>query len=198
VDKRTINAYDRWPGRYAEDWLSQPPPLDLYWLLSRHFRPGPTADIGCGAGRDAAWLHDSGLDVTGYDRSRGLLEEARRRYPAISFLEAELPGLADVSDASFENVLCETVIMHLPSADIPAAVQRLTKLLRVGGTLYLSWRVTTTDGDVRSADDRLYSAFPTSLVLGALEDAEVVHDSEEISQSSGRKVHRVVARRTGS
>ena len=196
MDKRTIEAYDRWPGQYAEDWLNQPPPLDLYWLLSQHFRPGPTADIGCGAGRDAAWLHDSGLDVTGYDRSLGLLEEARRRYPAIAFAEAELPDLVGVSDASFENVLCETVIMHLPAADIPAAVRRLTRLLRAGGTLYLSWRVTT-GKDVRSTDDRLYSAFPASLVLDTLEDADVVHDSEETSQSSGRLVHRVVARRTG-
>jgi SAM-dependent methyltransferase len=196
VDKRTIGAYDRWPGRYAEDWLSQPPPLDLYWLLSRYFRPGPTADIGCGAGRDAAWLHDNGLDVTGYDRSNGLLEEARQRYPAIAFAEAELPGLAGVSDGSFENVLCETVIMHLPAADIPVAVRHLTRLLRVGGTLYLSWRVTV-GKDMRSTDDRLYSAFPASLVLDALEDAQVVHDGEETSQSSGRLVHRVVVRRTG-
>lgn len=196
MDKRTIEAYDRWPGRYAEDWLSQPPPLDLYWLLSQYFRSGPTADVGCGAGRDAAWLHDNGLEVTGYDRSRGLLAEARQRYPAIAFAEAELPDLAGVSDASFENVLCETVIMHLPAADIPAAVGRLTRLLRVDGTLYLSWRVTV-GGDVRSEDDRLYSAFPASLVVDALEDAEVVHESEERSQSSGRTVHRIVARRTG-
>jgi ubiquinone/menaquinone biosynthesis C-methylase UbiE len=110
---------------------------------------------------------------------------------------AELPDLAGVSDASFENVLCETVIMHLPAADIPAAVRRLTRLLRVGGTLYLSWRVTV-GKDIRSTDDRLYSAFPAALVLDALEEAEVLHDSEETSQSSGRLVHRVVVRRTAA
>src|ERR1700735_2999787 len=60
-----------------------------------------------------------------------------------------------------------------------------------------TWRVTA-GKDTRSTDDRLYSAFPAALVLDALEDAEVLHDSEETSQSSGRLVHRVVVRRTAA
>jgi SAM-dependent methyltransferase len=197
LDDLTIAAYNRSPKKYAVDWLSQPPSLDLYRLLSRHFRTGPTADVGCGSGRDTAWLHEHGFDVVGYDASRGLLEEARRRYPEIDFFEAGLPDLEGVIDAIFDNVLCETVIMHLSVADIPAAVRRLTGLLRPYGTLYVSWRVT--DGsDVRSGDDRLYSAFSSSLVLGALAGEEVLHDSEETSEPAGRTVHRVIARRTGS
>jgi SAM-dependent methyltransferase len=196
VDNPTIEAYDRFPGRYAEEWLGQPPPMDLYRLLTQYFRSGPTADIGCGAGRDSAWLREQGFDVVGYDGSSGLLEEARRRYPAIEFFRAELPELDGVGHASFQNVLCETVIMHLVAADIPAAVRRLTELLRIDGTLYLSWRVTVGD-DVRSDDERLYSAFPASLVLDALEDLTVVYDAEEKSESSGRTVHRTIARKIG-
>lgn len=197
MDALTIAAYDRSARKHAEDWLSQPPPLDLYRLLSRHLRTGPTADVGCGAGRDTAWLHEHGFDVVGYDGSRGLLEEARRRYPAIDFFEAGLPELEGVSDAIFDNVVCETVIMHLSVCDIPAAVRRLTGLLRPYGTLYVSWRVTE-GSDARSGDDRLYSAFLPSVVLGALDETEVIHDSEETSEPSGRTLHRVIARKGGS
>jgi 2-polyprenyl-3-methyl-5-hydroxy-6-metoxy-1,4-benzoquinol methylase len=110
------------------------------------------------------------------------------------FLKAELPELSEIQDESFENVLCETVIMHVLSADIPLSVRRLLAILRPEGTLYLSWRVTE-QSDSRSDDDRLYSAFSASVVLDALEGATVLHESEQTSISSGKTVHRLVARR---
>jgi SAM-dependent methyltransferase len=195
VDRRTIEAYDREPGRYAEDWHRQPAPGDLHELVKLYFRPGRTADVGCGSGRDTAWLSSEGFDVIGYDASPGLLAEARRRYPYLTFLKAELPELNEIDDKSFENALCETVIMHLRTANVALSVRRLLAILRPGGTLYLSWRVTQ-EAESRSDDDRLYSGFPASLVLDALGGATVLHESEETSASSGKRVHRLVARRS--
>ena len=61
MDKATLNAYDRDPGSFAEDWETQPPPSDLHATVQRFFIPGgATADIGCGSGRDAAWLDSHG------------------------------------------------------------------------------------------------------------------------------------------
>jgi SAM-dependent methyltransferase len=194
MDELTIEAYDRAPERYATDWHTQPPPSDVYELLTRYFWAGPTADVGCGAGRDTAWLRAHGFEVVGFDVSQGLVVEARRRYPGIEFYEASLPDLREVADSAFENVLCETVIMHLPVPDIPGAVRRLLAILRAGGTLYLSWRAT--DGeDRRDEDGRLYSAFSPSLVEDALGDATVLHGSDSLSASSGRRVYRLVVRK---
>jgi len=53
--------------------------------------------------------------------------------------------------------------MHLPSGEIAAAVRRLAGLLRPGGTLYLTWRVTS-DADRRDPSGRLYSSFGPDLV----------------------------------
>ncbi len=196
VDSLTVEAYDRSPDRYADDWHSQPAPSDLHELVLTYFSPGPTADIGCGSGRDTAWLSGQGFEAVGYDVSTGLLEEASRRYPGIPFHVGSLPELAEIDDESFENVLCETVVMHLPADDIPASVRRLCAILRPDGTVYLSWRVT--DGqNQRTEDGRLYSAFGSELVLESLEAMTVLHDSESTSASSGRTVHRLVARRTG-
>ncbi|WP_310731470.1 class I SAM-dependent methyltransferase, partial [Burkholderia pseudomultivorans] len=140
VDRPTLDAYDAHAAQYAQDWLDQAPPDDMYALLEQYFSPGPTADVGCGAGRDTAWLTQRGFDARGYDASAALLDEARRRHPQLRFEQAALPALAGVPSGAFRNVLCETVVMHLEPADAVAAATRLADLLMPGGTLYLSWR----------------------------------------------------------
>lgn len=197
VDDLTLGAYDRGAAAFAGDWEDdQPAPEDLYTLLRTWFRPGKTADIGCGSGRDTAWLAAQGFSVTGYDASRGLLEEARRRHPDVAFEHAVLPSLVGLPDGGFANLMCETVIMHLPPADIGMAVARLVELLAPGGTLYLSWRVTR-DADQRDAHGRLYAAFDTACVTRALSGMTMLVDEEVVSESSGKVIHRVVARRAG-
>ena len=64
----------------------------------------------------------------GYDPSEGLLAQARARYPRLHFASAALPELAGLAAGSFDNVLCETVIMHLPTDLIAPSVVRLLSL----------------------------------------------------------------------
>src|SRR5450830_48320 len=195
MDSRTCTAYDKDAAVFAQDWLAQPVPEDLYALLQRYFSPGATADIGCGAGRDTAWLCANGFTASGYDASAGLLEQARRRYPAISFTQAALPALEMVPNDYFQNVLCETVIMHLQPSELPAAVRRLLDVLRVGGVLYLSWRVTTGESQ-RDKHDRLYAAFDADVVLKVLDGQEILFNREETSLSSGKTIARMILRKT--
>ena len=195
MDEQTIAAYDQQGVQYAKEWCEQPPPTDMYDLVRHYFKPGPTADIGCGAGRDVAWLAANGYETVGYDASEGLLQQARAVYPLLRFGVTTLPDLPELVPGSYENVLCETVIMHLQPDAIGPAVRSLLKLLRPSGTLYLSWRVT--DGDsLRDKNGRLYAAFAPEMITGELgSDDVVLHDSEEISLSSGRKLHRLIVRR---
>jgi SAM-dependent methyltransferase len=195
IDTDTIAAYDAGAADYAADWEDgQPPPDDLYAALTEFFRPGPSVDIGCGSGRDTAWLQAQGFRALGVDASAGLLAEAARRHPCVRFVRDTLPGLATLASGGFANVLCETVIMHLPAASAEAAVRRLADLLASGGTLYLSWRVTPEE-DLRDKAGRLYAAFGTELVRGALAGLDILLDEEIVSASSGRIVHRIAARK---
>jgi SAM-dependent methyltransferase len=195
MDRETLAAYDAGAAGFAKDWHEQPPPADLQALVRRFFRPGGrTADIGCGSGREVAFLSANGFDAVGYDASDALLEQARGRYPKLDFRAASLPVLAGVPDAAFDNVLCETVIMHLPRSLIAPAVGRLLAVLRPNGILYLSWRVT--DGtDQRDGVGRLYTAFDGGLVRAALGGAVMLLDDEPVSVSSGKKIHRMVVRK---
>jgi len=194
VDADTTRAYRGNAAGYAEEWESQPPPEDMYELLERFFRPGTAADIGCGSGRDTAWLVARGWPAVGYDGSRELIREARSRHPSIRFAYDSLPELDAIADESFANVLCETVIMHLQPAQIGAAVRRLLAIAEPAGIVYTSWRVTGGE-DVRDGSGRLYSAFDAELVRSALRDAETLYDREEKSDSSGKLIHRLIVRK---
>jgi SAM-dependent methyltransferase len=197
MDRKTLAAYETGAAGFARDWHDQPPPVDLQALVRRFFRAaGRTADIGCGSGREVAFLASNGFDAVGYDASDALLEQARARYPKLEFKAASLPELAGLPDSSFDNVLCETVIMHLPRGQIAPAVRRLMAVLKPNGILYLSWRVT--DGaDLRDPAGRLYTAFDGNVVREALAGAVLLLDDEPVSLSSGKKIHRVVARKSG-
>jgi 2-polyprenyl-3-methyl-5-hydroxy-6-metoxy-1,4-benzoquinol methylase len=194
MDKETIAVYDREPERFAREWVEQPSPQDLYDLLLRYFRPGPTVDIGCGSGRDAAWLAKNGFEVEGFDASLNFLNEARSRYPDLKFEQSVLPELQGVPRRSYENVLCETVIMHLEQDQVGPSTETLAELLRPGGTLYLSWRITP-DRSERDKLGRLYTAFDKQVVLSALTDFDLLLDESSPSLSSGKLIHRLIARK---
>jgi SAM-dependent methyltransferase len=194
MDDATLTAYDRDAKGFADDWESQPPPVDLHAVVRQFFIPGQTADIGCGSGRDAAWLNANGYPAEGFDASEGLLGEARRRHPQVHFSAAVLPGLDGIAEAGFANVLCETVIMHLEPEAVTPAVERLLAILVPGGILYLSWRVTE-GADRRDEHGRLYAAFDPERVLRALKATEILLDEQVGSVSSGKLIRRIVVRK---
>src|SRR3954471_12293 len=112
MDPQTLAAYDQDAAAFAKDWLGQPSPVDLQEVVERFFvRGGNSADIGCGSGREVAWLNANGFFSSGFDASVGLVAGGRRLYPIFKFARAELPELKGIG--SYDNVLCETVIMHL-------------------------------------------------------------------------------------
>ena len=195
MDGTTLAAYDKDAAAFAMDWHEQPAPVDLHDVVARFFiKGGRSADIGCGSGREVAWLAANGFPAEGFDASDGLLAEARRRYPARKFTHAELPALSGLAANSFDNVLCETVIMHLDPALIAPSVERMLEITKPGGILYLSWRVTE-GAHLRDAVGRLYAAFDTALVMDELKGATLLLDEEVVSASSSKKIHRLIARK---
>src|SRR3981189_3243567 len=78
MDQQTLAAYDLDAADFAAQWHDQPAPHDLHALVGRFFRPGPTADIGCGSGREGAWL--GGAWVAGRARPRVLGAAAAVRW----------------------------------------------------------------------------------------------------------------------
>lgn len=194
MDVDTLNAYNVYAKPFAAQAHARPQPEDLYSLIKTFFTPGLTADIGCGAGRDVAWLNRAGFETTGYDASELLLEHARYRYPDLNFEMASLPDLAGIVSERFQNILCENVIMHLDLRLIRPSIARMLDLLLPGGALYISWRVMEGKAK-RDQHKRLYSAFDKSLILQECLGYRVVLDREDTSDSSGKRTQRMVIRK---
>ena len=196
MDRQTLAAYDRDAAAFAKDWHEQPAPVDLHDVVNRFFiKGGATADIGCGSGREVAWLNANGFPAEGFDASDGLLAEARSRYPHLKFSNAELPDLPGIDANTYDNVLCETVIMHLDRALIAPSVRRMLDIAKPGGIFYLSWRVIA-GADLRDGHARLYTAFDVSLVLAELSATTLLLDEEVTSASSAKTIHRLMAQKT--
>jgi ubiquinone/menaquinone biosynthesis C-methylase UbiE len=140
MDKQTINVYDSTAIQIA-GFHNTLTPKCIYYLINKFFiGGGRCGDIGCGIGRDASWLIDQGFDVVGIDGSIGMLKQARSHYPNIQFIYDSLPLLARQGDASFVNLLCSAVIMHLPREQIPQAVKNILRVVRIEGIIILSFR----------------------------------------------------------
>jgi hypothetical protein len=190
MDHQTLAAYDLDAAAFAKDWLGQPAPVDLQEVVERFFvRGGTSADIGCGCGREVAWLHANGFSAVASMPRRAC--SARRAGDILLQVRAcRMPELRGVG--TFDN-LCETVIMHLVTSRSPS-VRRLLDI--VAQRHSLSERVTE-GADQRDAQGRLYAAFDAALVLTELKGTTVLLDEEAVSASSGKKIHRLVVKKPG-
>lgn len=92
-------------------------------------------DLGCGAGRDMAWLEQQGARVVGADLSAGMLTEARGIVHG-PLVQADM-RLLPFADASFNGVWCMASMLHLPKADAPLALAEIRRVLLHGGVLLL-------------------------------------------------------------
>jgi SAM-dependent methyltransferase len=192
MDKTTLDVYDSTAPAFVQRWLAEEEPADVYALFRQFFRPGLTADIGSGSGRDAAWLTANGFPAIGYDLSDGLLAQARARFPHIDFKKSALPELSGVPARHFDNVACETVLMHLPHAEIAPAVARMIEILKPGGIIYMSFRITE-NADHREKDGRLFTANVGEQVRGALAGQTILLD-ETVERRPGVMLQRLIAR----
>lgn len=97
---------------------------------------GRVLDLGCGAGRDLAWMVERGARGLGADLSLGMLSEARKIASA-PLCQMEMRRLGFAS-ASFAAVWCDAAMLHLPKADVPGALAEIARVLLPGGFFFFS------------------------------------------------------------
>lgn len=140
ADARTLAAYAANAGERADRYEAADV-RDLHALLLAACPRGARAlDVGCGSGRDVAFLRREGRDAVGVDASPAMLAEARRRHPecAAHFRADALPDLPGTTDGPFVLVAATAVLMHLPAHGFVPALLRLRALLAPDGNLLVS------------------------------------------------------------
>ena len=94
-------------------------------------------DAGCGSGPLFAALRGLGAIVTGFDKSAGMVELARRRLgDGADLLVAELGSPLPFPDDTFDDVTASLVLHYLE--DWGPALAELRRVLRPGGRLIVS------------------------------------------------------------
>ena len=136
--KRIVeDGYDAIAGRYAA-WRAaiQGSPDDewLAALLDRLPEHADVLELGCGQGEAARRVVAAGHRYAGVDISAEQLRHARELVPEAEFRHGDLTEIAFDAE-SLDAVVSFYVFGHLPRADLPALLDRITGWLRPGGHL---------------------------------------------------------------
>lgn len=142
-DAKVVAAYDAVAARYADEFGDEldAKPFDR-WLLTRTaYLAGddPVADVGCGPGQITRFLADDGAVVTGVDLSPGMVAEARRRHPDLSFEVGDLARLLrPPAAAGWGAVVAWYSLVHLAPSELGPALAALGRVVVPGGWVALA------------------------------------------------------------
>jgi demethylmenaquinone methyltransferase/2-methoxy-6-polyprenyl-1,4-benzoquinol methylase len=124
--------------------------LDVRWrriAAAAVVRPGDRVlDAACGTGDLAVAARDAGAaEVVGVDFSARMLERARRKSPAIEWVQGDILALP-FPDCSFDAATVGFGIRNV--ADLERSLRELRRVLRTGGRLAVL-EITTPRGPLR-------------------------------------------------
>ncbi len=108
------------------------------WVRSR----GKILDLGCGSGRDAAFLRSKEYDVYGIDGSQAMLDEALHLHPELAgrLVKGVFPGVLPYPDESFDAVVSIAFLMHLRKEGVETMCREILRVLSPHGVFWLSVR----------------------------------------------------------
>jgi len=114
-------------------------------LLLTHVGPDARLlDLGCGPGRDAAWLTAHGASVIGADLSAGMLTLARAAIPG-RLVQLDMRRLP-FTDGAFAGVWGMASLLHLPKAEMAGALREIRRVLIPNGGLVLGLQAGIEEG----------------------------------------------------
>jgi SAM-dependent methyltransferase len=91
-------------------------------------------EVGAGTGEDSAAFQASGLEVTATDLSPAMAARCRER--GLDAREMDVLHL-DFPPGWFDAAYSLNCLLHMPDADLPAALESIAAVLRPGGLFFL-------------------------------------------------------------
>lgn len=142
MDRHTIEHYNQHAAAMSAQYESADVTRLHQRLLESLPAGGRVLEVGCGSGRDLAFLQTQGFDVTGLEPSDAMRAEALARHPGLAgrLFPGTIPfapGLAGLNPP-YDAVLAIAVIMHLSDPELTAWIRQLNGVLKPGGILFLS------------------------------------------------------------
>lgn len=138
-------SYDSAAEAYAEHLSGElaGKPLDRH-LLNRFVEDtrgrGPVADVGCGPGHIARYLHDRDVETIGIDLSPAMIATAERRHPGLTFRVGDMRAL-DLPAASLAGLVAFYSIVHLEASELSAVFREFRRVMRPGALATVAFHV---------------------------------------------------------
>lgn len=100
-------------------------------------------EIGCGSGRDSAWMLSQGFDVHPTDGVPAMAEQASAR---LGIPVAVLPFDQISAVEAYDGVWANACLLHVPREQLPDVLRRIHQAARPGGLFYASYKAGTAEG----------------------------------------------------
>ena len=133
------DAYTRWSDTYDSDRnLTR----DLDHRATQDALTGlrfqNIMELGCGTGKNTAFLTQLGKQILALDFSPGMLRQAKSKIKSdrVFFVVADLTKPWPCRDKAFELIVCNLVLEHIE--DLDAVFAQVSRSLTTGGQFFLS------------------------------------------------------------
>ncbi len=144
AERKTIEYYNS----NAEEFYESTVNADMsaqYNLFEKYLSDGAhILDCGCGSGRDSKHFLDNGFKVTAIDASEELCKKASE----LTGLEVKHMCFQDLNfDNEVDGVWACASLLHVEKSELPDVLTKITKALRGGGILYVSFKYGNFSGE---------------------------------------------------
>lgn len=131
-------AYDQWAEQYDTN-VNRTRDLEAVALRRTlaKIKVERCLEIGCGTGKNTAWLVEHCADVTAVDFSSEMLARAKEKFAPgrVRFVQADITEPWNFVDGTYDLVSFSLVLEHI--ADLDDILSKAAQCLTPGGHLYI-------------------------------------------------------------
>lgn len=154
----TTGTYEAVADRYEARHEDRTPVVDQLGTFVETVEPGGRVlDAGCGPGWETEALLEAGYEVLAIDLTPAFIAKTADRAPVADVARMDMRSLGVGADA-VDGIWACASFLHVPRAEADATLEGFARVLRDGGTLWLSVKrgAGTRDGETYAADDRRF------------------------------------------
>lgn len=131
--KASIEIYNKFAQAYITHTSNKLLQFQLNEFISMLPKKAKVLDVGCGAGRDAEYLTEEGLDVLGIDIATQMIKEAKKKK-----IKVKKKNILDLKKGDFDGIWCMATLSDIPKSEINTVLTNFHNLLNENGIVYIA------------------------------------------------------------